>query len=97
MCMPEQAAAPAKVRLQRFWRPEDVGREAGYRAGFWDVYACAQGEAAEVPVEDVVRKCTVLPAGCAGGARTHTLHAAMHINQSAADLLMLESPHIGCR
>ena len=68
---PEQGAAPTKVRVQRFWRPEDVGSEAGYRAGFWDVYASAEEEVVEVPIEEIVRKCTVLPAGCTGGTRTH--------------------------
>ena len=66
--VPDQAAAPTKVRVQRFWRPEDVGAEAGYRAGFWDVYASAEEEILEVPIEDVLRKCSVLPAGCTGGA-----------------------------
>ncbi len=66
--VPKQADAPSSVRVQRFWRPEDLGRDAGYRGGFWDVYAAADGEAADVAVEDVLRKCSVLPAGSTGGA-----------------------------
>ena len=64
-----QAVAPTAVRVQRFWRPEDLGREAGYAGGFWDVYACADSEAADVDCDDIIRKCSVLPAGSCGGAR----------------------------
>ena len=29
------------VEVQRFYRPEDISKEHGYRAGFWDIYASA--------------------------------------------------------
>ncbi len=61
---PMQEATALKV--QRFWRPEDISRDAGYRAGFWDVYAGSETE--EMDFEDIVGPCTVLRAGSTGGA-----------------------------
>lgn len=57
------------VKVQRFWRPEDISRDAGYRAGFWDVYA--GDETSDVDFDDIIGPCTVLPVGSAGGRRIH--------------------------
>jgi hypothetical protein len=75
-----QAAMPGKLRLQRFFRPEDIGKEEAYKAGFWDVYATpepASGSSSEawvhwVDVDSVIRKCCVKAPGAAtpaGAAR----------------------------
>uniref|UniRef100_A0A383WE52 Cytosine-specific methyltransferase n=1 Tax=Tetradesmus obliquus TaxID=3088 RepID=A0A383WE52_TETOB len=72
------AALPAKLRLQRFFRPEDVGKEQAYQAGFWDVYASpapasassSEGWVHWVEPDSVICKCCVkapgadTPAGC---------------------------------
>jgi hypothetical protein len=59
------AQEPMAVKVQRFYRPEDISREQGYRAGFWDVYASSETE--EVDFDDIIGGCRVLPAGSAGG------------------------------
>ncbi|KAF6265105.1 hypothetical protein COO60DRAFT_1470199 [Scenedesmus sp. NREL 46B-D3] len=69
----DKAALPSKLRLQRFFRPEDVGKEDAYRAGFWQVYASPQPASASssegwvhwVDVASVIRKCCVKAAGAA--------------------------------
>ncbi|BDA51554.1 DNA (cytosine-5)-methyltransferase 1B [Coccomyxa sp. Obi] len=54
------------LKVQRFWRPEDISRDAGYRAGFWDVYAGSETE--EVDFDDIIGPCSVLRAGSTGGS-----------------------------
>jgi hypothetical protein len=66
-----QAALPSKLRLQRFFRPEDVGKEESYKAGFWDVYATPEPASASsseawvhwVDLDSVIRKCCVKAPG----------------------------------
>ena len=55
------------LKVQRFWRPEDISRDAGYRAGFWDIYA-GSSKTEEVDFDDIIGPCTILPAGSTGGA-----------------------------
>ncbi|KAK9918243.1 hypothetical protein WJX75_002529 [Coccomyxa subellipsoidea] len=61
-----KSAEAKAVKVQRFWRPEDISREAGYRAGFWDVYASE--ETHEVEFDDIIGPCSVLRAGSTGGS-----------------------------
>lgn len=50
-----------QVTLRRFYRPEDISRDAAYRAAFTDVYKSE--ETLAVPLDTVVSKCSVLPPG----------------------------------
>ena len=56
------------VEVQRFYRPEDISREQGYRAGFWDIYASSESE--ELGIEDVQNLCTVQRSGATEGRFT---------------------------
>lgn len=55
------AAAADQVTVRRFYRPEDISRDAAYTAAFTDVYE--SGEQLAVPLDSVVAKCRVLPPG----------------------------------
>jgi len=66
--MTVQVQMPSEIKLQRFYRPEDIGKDESYQAGFWDVYATPGPSAAAswvhwVDVDSVVRKCAVKAAG----------------------------------
>ena len=56
--------------MQRFYRPEDISADLGYRAGFWDIYASSEQE--EVDVEDVQALCQVRRSGSSAGGPQHT-------------------------
>ena len=58
------------VKVQRFYRPEDISADLGYRAGFWDIYASSEQE--EVDVEDVQALCQVRRSNAPTGGRQHT-------------------------
>ena len=58
------------IKVQRFYRPEDISADLGYRAGFWDVYASSEQE--EVDVEDVQALCQVRRSGSPTGGPQHT-------------------------
>lgn len=34
-----QDAKPSKIKIQRFYRPEDISKDFAYKSGFWDIYA----------------------------------------------------------
>jgi len=60
------AGLPAKGRsaaatLRRMWRPEDISKDAAYRASFSEVYASEEQQS--VDLEAIVGKCRVMPAG----------------------------------
>ena len=55
-----------KVTVQRFYRPEDVGREHAYQAEFWELYA--SDETAALDPDDVFGKCAVVREGAPTGA-----------------------------
>lgn len=59
------------MTVQRFFRPEDISRECGYRAGFWDVYASSENQ--EIDLDEIIGACHVLPAGSSGGVWLHHL------------------------
>lgn len=52
---------PKQIRVRRFVRPEDVGPDCAYRAGWRDVFFSEIEE--EVFVDSVTGKCAVVPAG----------------------------------
>lgn len=63
---------PSKLRLQRYFRPEDIGKEEAYQAGFWDVYASPEPTSTSsssdeqwVDVDCVIRKCAAKTADAA--------------------------------
>lgn len=56
-----KARMPTQVTLRRFYRPEDISRDAAYGAAFTDVYESE--ETLAVPLDTVVSKCSVLPPG----------------------------------
>ena len=58
------------VKVQRFYRPEDISANLGYRAGFWDIYASSEQE--EVDVEDVQALCQVRRSGSPTGGLQHS-------------------------
>jgi hypothetical protein len=37
-----------RLRVQLFFRPEDISRELAYKSGLWDLYALAADAAADV-------------------------------------------------
>ncbi|CAL5224063.1 g6688 [Coccomyxa viridis] len=51
------------VKVQRFYRPEDISKDLGYRSDFWDIYASAEQEEVEVDVGDIHHKCLVQRSG----------------------------------
>lgn len=53
-------AAPSKVQVMRFYRPEDISQDQAYKADFWDVYASKEELA--VDVDSIVSKCKVATA-----------------------------------
>jgi len=53
------------VKVQRFYRPEDISKDLGYRAGFWDIYASSEQE--ELDVDTVQYKCQVQRSDCPAG------------------------------
>jgi DNA (cytosine-5)-methyltransferase 1 len=56
------SSSSLKLRVRRFYRPEDLGRDAAYRAASpWELYWSA--EELEVDAADVVGRCAVLPQG----------------------------------
>jgi hypothetical protein len=62
---------PGQLRVQRFYRPEDISAELAYGSSYWDLYAPAGKEGAGavwVDAEDVYGKCAVVqPGGKYGG------------------------------
>ncbi|KAF8055388.1 MET1B [Scenedesmus sp. PABB004] len=42
-----KAGVPSRIKLQRFYRPEDVSADAAYAAGYWDIYAPAEAAKAK--------------------------------------------------
>ncbi len=61
---------PTRVKLQRFYRPEDVSRAVAYEAGLYDVYAPVESdkEAEQwVDVEDIMGPCAVTAVGAPYG------------------------------
>ena len=57
------------LKVQRFYRPEDISADLGYRAGFWDIYASSEQE--EVDVEEVQSLCQVRRSGSPAGGPQH--------------------------
>ena len=57
------------VKVQRFYRPEDISRDLGYRSGFWDIYASTEEEV--VDVGNIQHKCQVQRSGSLAGWRQH--------------------------
>ena len=53
------------MKVQRFYRPEDISKNLGYRAGFWDTYASSEQE--ELDVDAVQYKCQVQRSGSPAG------------------------------
>ena len=53
------------VKVQRFYRPEDISKDLGYRSGFWDIYASSEQE--EVDVGDIQYMCRVQRSGSPEG------------------------------
>lgn len=53
------------VKVQRFYRPEDISKDLGYRAGFWDIFASSEQE--ELDVDSVQYKCQVQRSGSPAG------------------------------
>ena len=53
------------VKVQRFYRPEDISKDLGYRSGFWDIYASPEQE--EVDVGDIQHMCQVQRSGSPAG------------------------------
>lgn len=47
--------------LRRLWRPEDISRDAAYKASFSEVYSSEEQQLVEL--DAIVGKCSVLPAG----------------------------------
>ena len=56
------------VKVQRFYRPEDISKDLGYRSGFWDIYASTEQE--EVDVSDIQHMCQVQRSGSPAGRCT---------------------------
>lgn len=54
-------SGPAAATLRRMWRPEDISKDAAYRASFSEVYASEEQQS--VDLEAIMGKCRVLPAG----------------------------------
>lgn len=52
-----QSAAPTKVEVRRFYRPEDISPDLAHSSDFWDVFA--SDEQLEVDVTDIVSKTRV--------------------------------------
>ena len=57
------------MKVQRFYRPEDISKDLGYRSGFWDLYAGTEQE--EVDVDDIQDKCQVQRSGSPAGWHKH--------------------------
>ena len=57
------------MKVQRFYRPEDISKDLGYRSGFWDLYASTEQE--EVDVDDIQDKCQVQRSGSPAGWHKH--------------------------
>ena len=55
------AAKEGQITVQRFYRPEDISREAAYTSPFTDVYQSE--EHMVVDLDDIVAPCFVLPPG----------------------------------
>ena len=71
------AAAEGQVTVQRYYRPEDVSRDAAYTAAFTDVYL--SDDRAVVELGDVVGRCHVLPPGSPlAGAPPRCCSRALH-------------------
>ena len=49
------------TQVRRYYRPEDISRDAAYSSEFTDVYESSETTA--VPLDAVVAKCQVLPPG----------------------------------
>ena len=61
------------MKVQRFYRPEDISADLGYRAGFWDIYASS--EQAEVDVDNVRALCQVRRSGSLTGGHSTAAQA----------------------
>ena len=57
------------VKVPRFYRPEDLSTDLGYRSGFWDLYAGTEQE--EVDVDYIQDKCQVQRSGSPAGWHKH--------------------------
>ena len=57
------------MKVQRFYRPEDISKDLGYRSGFWDIYASTEQE--EVDVGDIQHMCQVQCSGSPSGWHTY--------------------------
>ena len=77
-----------KVTVQRFYRPEDVGREHAYKAEFWEVYA--SDESAALDPDDVFGKCAVVREGRAHRCGDPTLHEAPELRATMCPLMRLD-------
>ena len=64
------------VKVQRFYRPEDISKDLGYQSDFWDIYASAEQEEVEVDVGDIHHKCLVQRSGSPAGWHKHP-HVAL--------------------
>lgn len=67
-----QDAKPSKIKVQRFYRPEDISKDEAYKASFWDVYATPEPSSSSssscewvqwVDVDYVVRRCAAKAVG----------------------------------
>lgn len=56
-----KAASDSQLTVLRYYRPEDVSRDAAYTAAFTDVYQSDDSQV--VDLDDVVGRCHVLPPG----------------------------------
>lgn len=64
-----QDAKPSKIKVQRFYRPEDISKDQAYKANFWDVYATPKETSNNchwvqwIDMGDVVKKCAAKAEG----------------------------------
>lgn len=67
-----QDARPSKIKVQRFYRPEDISKDEAYKASFWDVYASPEPPGSSssscewvqwIDVDCVVQKCAAKAVG----------------------------------
>ena len=70
------------VTAQRFYRPEDISANLGYRAGFWDIYSSSEQE--EVAVEDVQALCQVRRSDCPTGGPQHSCNESCRLPKGMA-------------
>jgi DNA (cytosine-5)-methyltransferase 1 len=58
---------PSSIKVRRFYRPEDVGRDHAYSTEWWEVYAGPDTESSVNDLDKVLRKCSVKLGGSRPG------------------------------